>query len=55
MLKLVPAVPVETLLMSLSEPRPRVEVEIKVGAPEPLDCRICPAVPPMVDLKVVPS
>ena len=55
MLKMLPAVPVETLLMSLTPPKPKVEVETKVGAPEPLDCRSWPAVPTRVDLKVVPS
>jgi hypothetical protein len=40
MLKTSPAVVVETLLMLLTLPKPKVEVEIKVGALVPLDWRI---------------
>jgi hypothetical protein len=54
-LKLLPAVPVLTLLMLLMLPKPRVEVETKVGADEPLDWRSWPAVPAKLDLRVVPS
>ena len=55
MLKILPAVPVETLLRSLTEPRPKVEVATKPGAAVPLDCKSWPAVPAKVERKVVPS
>lgn len=55
MLKMLPAVPVETLLMLLTEPRPKDEVATKVGAALPLLWRICPAVPTKLERKVVPS
>ena len=55
MLKMLPAVPVETLLILLTEPKPRVEVATKVGAAVPLDCSSWPAVPAKVERKVEPS
>ena len=55
MLKTSPPVVVETLLMLLIEPKPKVLVETKLGALVPLLCKICPAVPAKVERKVEPS